>query len=465
MSRLFIVALTTALLGFSATDLAALKIIDYQKKLNPRFAKRSRKSTRHIIIHSTEGSLPSSLRTLSRGKVRRRRYVSRGGHAHYLIAKNGNVYRILDPKFRANHAGVSMWNGLNGLSDHSLGIELEGYHNVPFTDRQYRSLKELLRILQKRYRVKDRDVLEHYRIAYSKPNRFHRKRLRGRKRDPGADNFDRRRAGLTDAYPRDPDVVAGRIGPVPDPVQVARKSPPKAPARPSRKNVKREDNGSSAPPARKDEKGADKDSLATAARNAEKGRDNGNLKPPPADPSRKNTITARRTAWKIAGRQYKAATTLYRLPDGRSLRGHEIQDWSDIPSGTLVELGVDEDKVVSADRAEVLLPVVADGMSPWKIANVLHNSSFTYYLYPGGRILAGHRIERFADVPAGTRVLIAYRRVPTPSTADPLGEDLDDVYLSHQTLYLLPGGVLQSGEQIENFAKLHRGAIVFTKVE
>ena len=104
-------------------------------------------------------------------------------------------------------------------------------------------------------------------------------------------------------------------------------------------------------------------------------------------------------------------------------------------------------------------------MSPWKIANALHNSSFTFYLYPGGKIMAGHRIERFADVPPGTRVLIAYRRVPTPRTANPLGEDLDDVFLSHQTLYLLPGGALQSGEQIENFARLPRGSIAFTKVE
>ena len=121
MSRVFIVVLTTVVLGFSAIDLAALKIVDYQKKLNPRFAKRSRKSTRHIIIHSTEGSLPSSLRTLSRGKVHRRRYVSRGGHAHYLIAKNGTVYRILDPKYRANHAGVSMWNGLDRLAGYRAG--------------------------------------------------------------------------------------------------------------------------------------------------------------------------------------------------------------------------------------------------------------------------------------------------------------------------------------------------------
>jgi hypothetical protein len=430
MRRAFIVGLTATLLGLSATDLAALKIIDYQKRLNPRFAKRARKSTRHLVIHSTEGSLPSSLRTLSRGKVRRRRYVSRGGHAHYLIAKNGTVYRILDPRFRANHAGVSMWNGLKGLSDHSLGIELEGYHNVPFADRQYRSLKELLGILQKRFRVKDRDVLEHYRVAYSKPNRFHRKRLRGRKKDPGADNFDRRRAGLTDEYPHDPDVVAGRIGGDPGRVQVARQSKSK-----------------------------------TAVRKAEKREDNGSLTAPAADRQTDNTITASRTAWKIAGRQYKAATTLYRFPDGRSLRGHEIQDWSDIPPGTQIELGVEEDKVVSAERAEVLLPVVGRDMSPWKIANALHNSSFTYYLYPSGKILAGHRIERFADVPPGTRVLIAYRRVPRPSTEDPLGEDLDDVFLSHQTLYLLPDGALQSGEQIENFARLPRGTIAFTKVE
>ena len=439
MRRAFIVGLTATLLGLSATDLAALKIIDYQKRLNPRFAKRARKSTRHIVIHSTEGSLPSSLRTLSRGKVRRRRYVSRGGHAHYLIAKNGTVYRILDPRFRANHAGVSMWNGLKGLSDHSLGIELEGYHNVPFTDRQYRSLKELLGILQKRFRVKDKDVLGHYRVAYSKPNRFHRKRLRGRKKDPGADNFDRRRAGLTDQYPHDPDVVAGRIGGDPDRVQLARKSQSQTPAR--------------------------KPQSQTPARKAEKREDNGSLTAPAADRQRGNTITASRTAWKIAGRQYKAATTLYRFPDGRSLRGHEIQDWSDIPPGTQIELGVEEDKVVSAERAEVLLPVIGKDMSPWKIANALHNSSFTYYLYPSGKILAGHRIERFADVPPGTRVLIAYRRVPRPSTEDPLGEGLDDVFLSHQTLYLLPDGALQSGEQIENFARLPRGTIAFTKVD
>ncbi len=433
MRRLSIIVLVAILPSLSSTDLIALKIVDYQKRLNPRFAKRARKSTRFIIVHSTEGSLPSSLRTLSRGKVRRRRYVSRGGHANYLIAKNGRVYRILNPKFRANHAGVSQWNGVENLSDHSLGIELEGYHNVPFTEKQYRSLRELLRILQKRFGVKDRDVLEHSRVAYSKPGRFNKKRRRGRKRDPGVDNFDRRKAGLTDEYPQDPDVIAGRISGVAGSIRAARKSPPKGVPLAAEVNEKQVVNGGSAKPV--------------------------------ADSAMTNIITDSQTAWKVAGRQYKAASTLYRFPDGRSLRGHEIQDWSAIPSGTEVELGVEETKVVNANRVEVLLPKVTEAMSPWKIANALHNSSFTYYIYPGGKILAGHRIDRFADVPPGTRVLIAYRRVLPPRTNSPLGEDLQDIFLSHQTLYLLPSGELKSGEQIENFARLPRRAIVFTRVE
>ena len=349
MSRVFIVALTTALIGFFATDLAALKIVDYQKKLNPRFAKRPRKSTRFIIIHSTEGSLPSSLRTLSRGKVRRRRYISRGGHAHYLIAKNGTVYRILDPKYRANHAGVSMWNGLTRTQRPFAGHRAGG---VP-QRALYRSAVPV-----------SEGIAENPAKAVSGegsgrpgtlPDRLFQaepvpqEEAQRRKKDPGADNFDRRRAGLTDAYPHDPDVVAGRVGPDPDGIQVARKSRPKASTTPARKDGQTEGQrqlGGSGPGILKKRVG--NGSLATTAPNSRKRQDNGRLISPAAKPSRKNTITARRTAWKIAGRQYKAATTLYRFPDGRSLRGHEIRDWSDIPSGTVVELGVEEDKVVSA---------------------------------------------------------------------------------------------------------------------
>ena len=136
----------------------ATTIEDYQDHLNPGFTKRRRQDTRFILVHSTECGLESALRTLSRGKVRRGRRVTLGGHAHYLLGRQGTIYRILDLKYRADHAGISMWRGLENLSDHSLGIELEGFHDAPFTTAQYRSLGWLLRVLRKRFGIASRDV-------------------------------------------------------------------------------------------------------------------------------------------------------------------------------------------------------------------------------------------------------------------------------------------------------------------
>lgn len=424
--RKTLIPLSFSLFVSFPSEAMALRVVDYQRKLNPRFQKQKRPETRFIIIHSTESRLPSALRTLSRGKARRGRYITRGGHAHYLIAKDGTVYRILDPKYWANHAGVSMWKGLEGISDYSIGIELEGYHNVPFSDDQYKSLTELLEILQKRYGVEDRDVLEHYRIAYSAPNRFHQSNQRGRKLDPGVGNFDRLRAGLTDEYADDPDVIAGRIDASPALMKV----------------------GGHTMPATDFE---EEDDVEVAT-------------PDPED----NRITRTRTAWQIAGSQYNAPTTLYRFPNGRSISGDEIRDWSDIPPGTAVELGMSNEratKVVSPAHVEVLVPQITATQSAWKIANALYNSSLTFYVLPDGRVLQGNAISQVATLPETTKVLVAYREVASPQTRSVLGEDLADVYLAPRTLYLFPDHTLRSGDQIENFALLPAGTRVFAKVE
>ena len=406
----------------SSAEVLAARILDYQDHLNPRFSKEIREETRFIIIHSTESSLPSALRTLSRGKVRYGRYISRGGHAHYLVAKDGRIYRILDPKYWANHAGVSMWNGLQDISDYSIGIELEGYHNVPFEPEQYRSLGWLLDVLKKRYRIKDRNVLEHFRIAFSQPNHYHKDRLRGRKSDPGIDNFERLKAGLKDEYPEDPDVIAGRvIGP---PMLL------RAGGHPS---IQAEDEEEEA-----------------------------------AEPGAANIISATQTAWKIAGSQYRGATTVYKFPDGTSLRGDQIEDWSNIPAGTQVKLHVIEEKekkVVTTDHAEVVLPEITSSLSPRKIANVLFNSSFTFYVYPDGSLHAGNTISDWPNVPLGTKVLIAYRQIPRPQTKIGIGEDLEDIYLDPRTIYLFPNRTLKAGDQIENFTKIPPGTRVFAKME
>jgi N-acetylmuramoyl-L-alanine amidase len=406
-------------------DLLAVRIVDYQHRLGPRFQKKVREETRFIVIHSTEGSLPSALRTLSRGKIIHGQYMTRGGHAHYLIAKNGTIYRLLDPKYWANHAGVSMWNGLENLSDYSVGIELEGYHNAPFKARQYQSLKWLLGVLKKRYGIIDRDVLEHYRIAYSLPNQFHPNSCRGRKGDPGINNFDRSRAGLTDEYAEDPDVIAGRVLGIPTLMQIG---------------------------------GHDK---IQTIDEEEQGRDT-------VTPVKPGIVSFRQTAWRIAGNQYNASSTLYRFPDGSSMPGDRIEDWAEIPLGTEVRLGVieqKEKKVVNGLRAEVVIPEITLTSSPWKIANALSHSSFTFYVYPDGSVHSGNSISDIAALPLGTKVLVAYQQIPRPQTRNKLGEDLDEIYLNPRTLYLFQGRVLKSGDQIEDFTKISSGTLVFAKLE
>ena len=367
--------------------------------------------------------MPSALRTLSRGKVWHGHYITRGGHAHYLIARNGTIYRILDPKYWANHAGLSMWNGLENLSNYSVGIELEGYHNVPFSQEQYRSLKWLLELLKKRYEIEDRNVLEHYRVAYSAPNRFHKERLRGRKLDPGMGNFNRLKAGLLNEPSEDPDVIAGRIGSGP--------------------------------------------SLMPASGHVDASEEETEEESVPALRV-SNVISSTQTAWRIAGDQYKAVTTVYYFPDRTFLRGDQIEDWTNIPAGTEVKMDVIEtksEKSVSPRRSEVLFPETSTSLSPWKIANALYNSSFTFYLYPDGSLHAGNTISDWSKVPLRSKVLVAYRKIPPPQTRNRLGEDLEDLYLASQTVYLSPDRTIKSGDQIEDFTKIAVGTRVLAKVE
>jgi N-acetylmuramoyl-L-alanine amidase len=351
--------------------------------------------------------------------------MTRGGHAHYLIAKNGTIYRLLDPKYWANHAGVSMWNGLENLSDYSVGVELEGYHNLLFKAQQYQSLKWLLQVLKKRYGIMDRDVLEHYRIAYSLPNQFHPNSCRGRKSDPGINNFDRLKAGLTAEYLQDPDVIAGRVLGTLALTQVG---------------------------------GHDK---LQSLDEEEEGQDT-------ATPAKLGVISFHQTAWKIAGNQYNASSTLYRFPDGTSRHGDQIEDWADIPLGTEVRLGITEpceNKVVNGSRAEVLIPEVTLMTSPWKIANVLSHSSFTFYIYPDNSVHSGNTLSDVAALPMGTKVLVAYRQIPRPQTRNRLGEDLDEIYLNPRTLYLFQSHAIRPGDQIEDFTRVTGGTLVFAKLE
>ena len=71
--------------------------------------------------------------------------------AHFLIERDGEVTQFVSCLDRAWHAGVSSFEGRETCNDFSLGIELEGTDDLPFTDAQYASLIDLTRQLLATY--------------------------------------------------------------------------------------------------------------------------------------------------------------------------------------------------------------------------------------------------------------------------------------------------------------------------
>lgn len=101
--------------------------------------------------------------------------------AHALIDRNGQLTQYVAFDKKAWHAGQSCFDGRQQCNDFSIGVELEGCDEQPFTDAQYRSLAKLTRHLREVYPgITPDTIVGHSDIAP------------GRKTDPGP-CFDWRR--------------------------------------------------------------------------------------------------------------------------------------------------------------------------------------------------------------------------------------------------------------------------------
>jgi AmpD protein len=71
--------------------------------------------------------------------------------SHFLISRQGVVTQYVPLTKRAWHAGISQWQGRENCNDYSVGIELEGTDNTPYTDHQYAVLTQLTQMLIQQY--------------------------------------------------------------------------------------------------------------------------------------------------------------------------------------------------------------------------------------------------------------------------------------------------------------------------
>jgi len=146
--------------------------IDFTKKFDDFFTKTNKREITHLVIHHIEAvDFEVALNLLKENQV----------SAHYLINYSGDIFQLVDDCNIAYHAGVSYWNGYDGLNQSSIGIELvnPSPFKKNFSRKQIRSLIWLLKELKDKYKILNRNIVGHSDVAYHRETKF-----LNRKQDP-----------------------------------------------------------------------------------------------------------------------------------------------------------------------------------------------------------------------------------------------------------------------------------------
>jgi N-acetylmuramoyl-L-alanine amidase len=124
-----------------------------------------RRNIHSVIIHYTGmRSLQSAVERLLSKKYE----VS----SHYLISRTGKIIQLVKDNNIAWHAGISNWFKFKNLNNNSIGIELENkghqYGYQAFPNKQIVQLIKILKILKRKFKIKNINITGHSDIA---PNR------------------------------------------------------------------------------------------------------------------------------------------------------------------------------------------------------------------------------------------------------------------------------------------------------
>jgi hypothetical protein len=162
------------------------------------------------VLHATAGSLSATLAWFAN--------PDSGVSAHFVIAKNGDVYQMVEEKRRAHHAGASSYQGRSDFNDFSVGIELVNDNNGidPYPPDQFEASVELVTYLANKYGIERQWIVTHADISTvgkTDPKGFPTHELVQRVYDPAAnlpDNIIREAAWNAAGVPWNPDAAFPR---------------------------------------------------------------------------------------------------------------------------------------------------------------------------------------------------------------------------------------------------------------
>jgi N-acetylmuramoyl-L-alanine amidase len=118
-----------------------------------------------VLHHTGDDRVEDSLRTLTDSA----RQVS----SHYLIARDGRIFHLVDDRARAWHGGAAHWSGVEDVNSASIGIELDNNGREPYAEPMIAALLRLLADIKARFGIPNANFIGHGDVAP------------GRKVDPG----------------------------------------------------------------------------------------------------------------------------------------------------------------------------------------------------------------------------------------------------------------------------------------
>ena len=149
-----------ALLGLPLM-LAACSLLpqraDIATEWRPSLSYDERRPSYVILHHTGSDNVEHALATLTT----RAREVS----AHYVIARDGRIWQLVDERARAWHAGEAYWAGIADINSISIGIELDNDGHEAFADPQIAALIALLADVTRRNFIPAANVLGHGDVA------------------------------------------------------------------------------------------------------------------------------------------------------------------------------------------------------------------------------------------------------------------------------------------------------------
>lgn len=111
-----------------------------------------------IVLHYTAmEDAPAALERLSAPEFE----VS----AHYLIARDGTLFQLVEEDKRAWHAGGGNWRGRGDVNSRSIGVELDNRGNEPFSAPLMATLEALLPGIMARWGIAPEGIIAHSDMA------------------------------------------------------------------------------------------------------------------------------------------------------------------------------------------------------------------------------------------------------------------------------------------------------------